>query len=79
MINHQYHPFDKSKKMNWNIWIPGVTSLSHLSMDGSWCLMLDRKTGNVYTKKAKNVDIMEWNQAAGHAAVMAVAHEKECF
>lgn len=74
-----FNPFDLSKRMNWNLWVPSQTNLSHLNMEEAMCLMLDRKTGKVYVKEANKVTLMEWNQFAGHEAVVAVATKSECF
>lgn len=77
--SEQFHPFDKNKRMNWNILIPGTSNFSHMDMENSWCLMLNTKTGVVFMKRASEVSLMEWNQAASSAAVIAVANESECF
>lgn len=77
----KFNPFDGNRRMNWNLWLGGrqESDFNHMPKEGRICLMLDRKTGNMYMKKAESVEIMEWVQGAGFDAVVAVAHEKECF
>lgn len=78
---HILNPFTGYDKMNWNIWHPNINRMNykHLPKNGSFCLMLNRKTGMVYMKEAESVTVVEWCQGAGHDAVIAIAHEKECF
>ena len=77
----KFNPFDLDKRMNWNIWYPNRPEMdfSHIPESGRICLMLDRKRGNIYMKKAEECELLEWLHGAGYHAVIAVAHENECF
>ena len=77
----KFNPFNVDERMNWNLWYPTRTEqdLAHLPENGRICLMLDRKFGRIYMKKAEECDLLEWLHGSGYDAVIAVAHENECF
>lgn len=77
----KFNPFDPNKRMNWNLWYPTrpEQDFTHLPETGRICLLLDAKNGNVYMKKSEDCEVLEWLHGSGYDAVIAVAHEKECF
>lgn len=78
MKSEIFNPFG-DMKMNWIPWCAGETSLSSYDVEEGFCLLMDRRTGEVSMQAAKDVPIMSWAWLSGMPWVIAFAHKKDVF